>query len=150
MIVTQCELQFCLLALQKVCASRVRLAVATDSVDSSQTTVGINRWHESTGVETRVESTHGIWVDWLTIANLNPESPILKSHVTDCCVAVVVTTKHTHTNTYQPIKESCWKRRTKHQMTTQSVGMREILRMLLQLLPIYCYLYNVVRWAGAS
>lgn len=30
-------------------------------------------------------------------------------------------------------------------MTTQSVGMREILRMLLQLLPIYCYLYNVVR-----
>merc|ERR1712117_261737 len=72
-------------------------------------------------------------------------TPILKSHVTDCYVAVVVTT--TNTYKYLPANQGIMfkKRRTKHPMTTQSVGMREILRMLLQLLLIYCYLYNVVR-----
>ena len=48
----------------------VRLAMATDSVASSRTTLCINRWLESTGVETWVESTHRNWVNWLTIANL--------------------------------------------------------------------------------
>ena len=37
-----------------------RLAVATDSVHSSRTTLCINRRLKSTGVETRVESTHRI------------------------------------------------------------------------------------------
>ena len=78
-----------------------------------------------------------------------PNPPSL-SHVTDCYVAVVVTT--THTYKYQPANQGIMlrKRRTKHRMTTQSVVMREVLRMLLQLLPIYCYLYNGVRCGGAS
>ena len=42
----------------------------TDSVDSSRTTICINCRLESTWVETWVESTHRIWVDWLIIANL--------------------------------------------------------------------------------
>ena len=39
---------------------KVRLAVATDSVDSSRMTLCINRRLELTGVQTGVESTHRI------------------------------------------------------------------------------------------